>query len=149
MQLGSETRPGPHDKAISLGRGAYVYCVADSPEKTRLGEIGIGRGEVYTIPYRDLCAVVHSCAASLSSSDDREGVETWVVAHHRVVDAAWERWSTVLPMTFGTVIKGEPGTEAERNTEAWLKQEYEVLKGRMEVVRGKAEYGVQVFWDPK
>jgi len=31
----------------------------------------------------------------------------------------------------------------------WLNQEYEGLKSKIEKVSGKAEYGVQVFWDPK
>ena len=31
----------------------------------------------------------------------------------------------------------------------WLKDDYENLKEKLGKIRGKAEYGVQVFWDPK
>ena len=71
------------------------------------------------------------------------------MTHQKVVDAAWERWGTVLPLGFDTIIKGESGSSAERNVQAWLEGEYEGLKRKMEKVSGKAEYGVQVFWDPK
>ena len=30
---------------------------------------------------------------------------------------------------------------------AWLETEYESLKGKLDALAGKAEYGVQVFWD--
>lgn len=124
--------------------GRYLYCVADSGEKASLGEIGVEEGTVYTIPYRDICAVVHDCPAKPYQSDDQEVVKAWVVAHQRVVKAAWRRWKTVLPMGFDNIVKGNGGSVQD-----WLKQMYEVLKRRMEKVRGKAEYGVQVFWDAK
>jgi vacuolar-type H+-ATPase subunit H len=114
-----------------------------------LGEIGIEGKEVYAIPYRDICAVVHNCPAQPYRSDDQEVVKAWVMTHQKVVDAAWERRGTVLPLSFDTIIRGEPGGGAERNVQDWLKQEYEGLKSKIEKVRGKAEYGVQVFWDPR
>jgi uncharacterized protein YajQ (UPF0234 family) len=128
--------------------GRYLYCIADSGQKASLGEIGMEGKEVYTIPYRDICAVAHNCPAQPYRSDNEEVVKVWVMTHQKVVNAAWERWGTVLPSSFDTIIKGETGG-AERNVQDWLKQEYEGLKGKIEKVRGKAEYGVQVFWDPK
>ena len=38
----------------------YLYCIADSAEKVNFGNVGIESSEVYTIPYEDLCAVVHN-----------------------------------------------------------------------------------------
>jgi len=136
-------------EAIVEEEGRYVYCVADAREEVSLGETGIEGDEVHTIPYRDICAVVHSCPAQPYQSDDQEVVKAWVMTHQKVVDAAWERWGTVLPLSFDTIIRGEAAKSAELNVKDWLKQEYEELKRRIEKVRGKAEYGVQVFWEPK
>jgi hypothetical protein len=136
-------------EAIIEEEGGYVYCVADAVKKERLGKIGIEAQEVYTIPYRDICAVVHDCLAQPYQSHEQERVKAWVMTHQKVVDAAWERWGTVLPLSFDTIIRGEAEKSAEQNVKDWLKQEYEELKRRIEKVRGKAEYGVQVFWEPK
>ncbi len=98
---------------------------------------------------KDLCAAVHRCPAEPYQSKDAEVVASWVMAHHRVVDAAWRQWGTVLPLTFNTIIKGEPGRDASACLLAWLEAEHEVLKAKLEALAGKAEYGVQVFWDPQ
>ncbi len=148
MQYGDKTEVAPRAEAIEE-QGRYLYCVVDRGERVSLGEIGIEGKEVYAIPYRDICAVVHNCPAQPYRSDDQEVVKTWVMAHQKVVDAACERWGTVLPLSFDTIIKGETEGSAERNVQDWLKQEYEGLKSKIEKVRGKAEYGVQVFWDPR
>jgi len=129
--------------------GKYIYCVADSGETVGLGKIGIDENEVYTIGYRDICAVAHRCPAEPYKSDDPEAIEVWVLRHQQVIDAAWERWGTVLPLAFDTIIAAREGSDAEQNTWNWLREEYQNLKGKIERVRGKAEYGVQVFWEPK
>ena len=149
MQYSDKTEVAERAESIAKEEGRYIYCVVDSGEKTSLGEIGIEGKEVYAIPYRDIGAVVHDCPAQPYRSDDQEAVKAWVMTHQKVVDAAWGRWGTVLPLSFDTIIKGETEGSAERNVKDWLKQEYEDLKSRIEKVRGKAEYGVQVFWDPK
>lgn len=148
MQCSDKTEVTPRAEAVEE-EGRYLYGVADSGEKVSLGEIGIGGKEVYAIPYRDIGAVVHNCPAQPYRSDDQEVVEAWVMTHQKVVDAACERCGTVLPLSFDTIIKRETESSAERNVQDWLKQEYEGLKSKIEKVRGKAEYGVQVFWNPK
>jgi len=149
MQHSEKTEVALMAETIVKEEGKYVYCVANAAEEVSLGEIGIEGDEVYTIPYRDICAVVHRCPAQPYQSDDQELVKAWVVAHQKVVDAAWERWGTVLPLGFDTIIRGEAEESAEQKVKDWLKQEYEDIKRIIEKVRGKAEYGVQVFWNPK
>jgi len=148
-QHNDKTRVVPATEALVKDEARYVYCIADAGETVSLGKFGIEGQEVYTIPYRDICAVVHNCPAQPYRSDDQEVVKIWVMTHQKVVDAAWERWGTVLPLSFDTIIKGETEGIAERNVQDWLKREYEGLKSKIEKVRGKAEYGVQVFWDPR
>ena len=142
----SHLRPGTSRASEEAGR--YVYCVAGRGEEISLGEMGIEGSRVYTLVHRDLCALVHNCPPQPYQSEDADTVGRWVLAHHRVVDSAWRRWGTVVPVTFNTIIKGEHG-DAGDNLVAWLDREHESLKGRLEALAGKAEYGAQVFWDIK
>jgi uncharacterized protein YajQ (UPF0234 family) len=129
--------------------GRYLYCVADSGERADLGKLGLDGKEVYTIPCVDLCAVVHNCPSEPYKSEDNEKVKRWVMAHEKVVEVAWERFGTILPVSFDTIIKGEKDRGVEENVKNWLKEDYAHLKQKMDKMRGKAEYGVQIFWDPK
>jgi len=145
----AKTKVALATEAIVEEEGRYVYCVADAREDMSLGKIGIEGHKVHTIPHKDICAVVHSCSAQPYQSDDQEVVKAWVRMHQKVVDAAWERWDTVLPLSFDTIIRGEAEKSAEQNVKDWLKQEYEEFKRRIKKVKGRAEYGVQIFWEPK
>lgn len=151
MPQDDKTRVAPMDEteALITGQGRYLYCVADSRERVSLGPVGINSSNVYTIPYRDIGAVVHKCPAEPYQSTDREVVNAWVLVHQKVVDEAWERWGTVLPLAFDTIVMDKDGVGAEENVRDWLQNDYDNLKSKMEKVRGKAEYGVQIFWNPQ
>jgi len=138
---------GPRTSDLGPAQGRYLYCIADSSEGGSLGNIGIEENEVYSIPYDDLCAVVHNCTARPYASEDPEIVKGWVVAHQRVVDAAWERFGTVIPIGFDAIIQGDADADPEANMKKWLQSDHDNLKGKMEKVRGKAEYSVQILWD--
>ena len=131
---------------VSQQAARYIYCIVRGGEEVSLGAIGSGGREVYTVVYNGLCALVHDCPAQPYQSSDAEVAAAWALAHHRVVEAAWKRWGTVVPVTFNTIIAaGEKS--GEENLLAWIETEYQSLKGRLEALAGKAEYGVQVFWD--
>lgn len=144
-----------------MNEGRYVYCVVDTGEITSLGKIGIEYEEVYTISCEDLSAVVQNCPLALYASKadkgdegdkggrDEETVKGWVMDHQRVIDVAKERLGTVLPLGFGTIITGGADAGSEENVRKWLKEDYDTLKRKLEKVRGKEEFGVQVFWNPK
>jgi len=145
----AETELSASAKTEIVSEARYLYCVADGGERTSLGEIGIDGSEVYTIPYRDLCAVVHNCTSEPYESEDNELVKGWVLTHQAVVDAAQERFGTVLPLGFDAIIKGEGDIDPEANMINWLRDDYENLRTKAERLRDKAEYGVQIFWDPR
>ena len=128
--------------------GRYVYCIAEAGEMLNFGDIGINDNEVYTIPYDSLCAIVHNCSAEPYSSDDKDVVRRWVISHQRVVEAALDRFGTVLPMSFDTIIRDTDEGSAEDNIRKWLVEEADDLNKKLDRVRGKEEYGVQVFWEP-
>ena len=129
--------------------GRYIYCIVEGSESVHFGSIGIEGNEVYTIPYNDLCAIVHNCPAEPYRSEDQEIVKGWVIAHQKVVDTAWERFGTVIPIGFDTIVQENAVANPEENMKNWLRDDYDNLKAKMEKVRDRAEYGVQVFWDTK
>jgi hypothetical protein len=128
-------------------QGRYLYCIAEGSERVDFGKIGIEQNEVYTIPYNDLCAVVHNCPLKPYQSQDQDIVKEWVLTHQKVVDKAWQRFATVIPIGFDTIIGGNKVSDPEENVRNWFEEDYSDLKRKLEKVRGRAEYGVQVFWD--
>ena len=139
--------PEPREQGDSGGR--YIYCVVKGSEEVSFGRIGIEENEVYTIPYEDISAVVHNCPTEPYQSEDEEIMKNWVMVHQSVIDQALERFDTVLPLGFDTIIQGNETASPEENMKNWLKEDYDNLKRKIEKISGKAEYGVQVFWDPK
>ena len=132
-----------------MAEARYLYCIAEGNKKISFGNIGIEDNEVYTIPYEDLCAVTHKCSPEPYKSEDNEVVKKWAMAHQKVIDTAWEKFGTVLPLGFDTIIKGEENTTPDENMKNWLKDDYENLTQKMGKLKDKAEYGAQIFWDPK
>ena len=51
-------------------------------------------------------------------------------------------------MNFNTIIISDERTSAEQRLKSWLAAEYQSLKNRLHGLTGKAEYGLEVFWDP-
>ncbi len=127
--------------------GRYLYCIVKGNESVNLGRIGIEGNSVYTVPYKDLSAVVHNCHAELYQSENEEILKGWVSTHQKVVDIAWEKFGTVLPFGFDTIILGDGLTSPEENMKNCLKRDYDSFKTKIEKVGNKAEYGVQIFWD--
>lgn len=122
--------------------GRYLYCIINSLEETSFGCIGISDSEVYTVPYRDVAALVHSCRAEPYSTNYDEKAAEWILAHNYVVDSATRQFGTVLPFSFDCIIKGN-----DDDVKNWLRRSYEKLRGELESVRNKAEYSVQIFYE--
>jgi hypothetical protein len=133
----------------AVGPGRYVYCLAGEPPAAAdvLGPIGLDGRVVYALPAGGIAAIVHDCSAEPYHTEDDGLAAGWVLAHHRVVELAWERWEAVLPMTFNTIVAAPPGEAPDRPLRAWLDAERAGLSARLDAVRGRAEYGLQVFWD--
>ncbi|MBI4745499.1 MAG: GvpL/GvpF family gas vesicle protein, partial [Deltaproteobacteria bacterium] len=106
------------------------------------GRIGIDGSEVYSVPFKDLCAVVHNCPAEPYRSENQEKMVSWAVTHQHVVEEAWKGSGTVIPVRFGTIVK-----DRFDGLNGWLNDNYEGLRKSMERFREKEEYGIQVFWN--
>ncbi len=133
----------------SATEGRYLYCVADTGDRISLGAIGIDGNEVYTVSYRDISAVVHDCPAEPYKSDDGAKLRHWAMAHQATVDNAWNRCGAVLPFSFNTIVRIEAGRDARQSVSRWIEDNHERLRQKIERVKGRAEYGVQVLWEPK
>ena len=132
--------------------GLYLYGIADAntDAQTKLGEIGIEGNEVFTIPYKGLSAIVHNCPLEPYKSDDEEVVKGWVKTHQHVLDIAEEKFGTVIPFSFDMIIKPEDENNAgaEEALKKWMAEELEGLMEKMNKIRGKKEFGVQIFYIP-
>ncbi len=144
-----ELRASRSDKKETARDALYLYCIAEGNERINLGKIGVDDTDVYTIPCDGLLAVLHNCAPEPYESENSELVKKWVIAHQKTVDAAWETFGTVLPFGFDTIIRPEEGVPSEENMRLWMKKDHDNLKERLGKIRGKAEYGVQISWNPK
>jgi len=135
--------------AMAQDKGRYVYGIAAGTEIARLGPIGIEGNEVYTIPYQDLCAIVHNCSTQPYQSKDGEIVKSWVRTHQSVLDEAKERFGTTIPLGFDTILQPkDDATPPDQVVRDWLKEDYDRLRTLMEKIEGKDEYGVQLFYEP-
>jgi hypothetical protein len=127
--------------------GLYVYCVARGEGNRLLGPIGLDGRPVYTVGNGRIRAVVHDCQAEPYQSRDPQVVQGWVVAHQDVVLAAADAFGTVLPMAFDMIVRGAPGGSAGAALRDWLEERSDRFTRLLEKLAGKAEYGVQAFWD--
>lgn len=127
--------------------GLYLYCVAPGNQGKDLGLKGIGGEAVFSLATDGLIAVVQECDPAISSEDEKL-VSEWVLNHQAVVDFAWDKFETIVPFGFGVVTIKKDGKSAKENLLEWLEKEKESLKGKINRLKAKAEYGVQVSWDP-
>lgn len=127
--------------------GKYIYCVIEGGGAD-IAFTGMEDKRLSTVSHGDLSAVVQNSPQGLGSKDG--GVlRNLIIAHHTVVDAAAKKCGAVLPFCFGNIVTGGACNVPTERIELWLGRNYACLKGKLEKVKGKAEYGVQVLWDPR
>lgn len=112
--------------------GKYFYCVIPWNEEKSFGQIGMNSEGIYTIPYRDIAAVV-----SDSPMMDYEMTEDNIRRHEAVLRQVME-CHTVVPVEFGTTIKNE------RILGCLLTKAYESTRGCLRLVDNMVELGVKV-----
>lgn len=120
----------------------YIYSIVKTETRERLGEIGIEKKAVYTLPHKDIAAVVHSCEPKPYDTRNRTQAEEWVFEHSYVIDQATKRFGSVLPFSFDVILRGD-----DTQIEAWLCRNYERLHEELKGVEGKAEYTIQIYYN--
>lgn len=122
--------------------GRYLYSVLNRGIETAFSEPGVNGARVYTVIYRDLTAVVHACSDRPGPAAGEDEAMGWILEHIRVVDLTTEKFGTVVPFAFGTIIKGDDKVVSE-----WLGENYAALKAELSRFEGRAEYSVQIFYE--
>jgi len=125
--------------------GLYLYAIVDLLREIPTGMTGVDGQQVFAIPYRDMSAIVHACPLTPYSSDDQAVVTGWVMSHEQVLERLLGAAINTIPFTFDTIIKPEEERDARAVLTGWLSKEYEKFLQKFEKIRGKKEYGVQVF----
>ena len=126
----------------------YVYCVVPLAGVSVGHAYGTGLDgqPVYQVSQGRIAVLVHDCPAEPYRPADRATVERLVLAHHSVVEAAFEEFGCVLPMTFNSIVAASQDKNAAGNLAVWLESEQDLLVRRLDALRGKAEYGLHVSW---
>lgn len=118
-----------------MTNGVYLYCIIDADNTQCLGSIGLYGGEVHTLAFKDLSAVV----SEMPFKEIHPGVDE-INTHQKVVDQSRERWAT-LPVRFGTLFKNSEGLRQ------YLIKSYKELKPKIIKFKNKDEYGIKVIFD--
>jgi hypothetical protein len=130
-------RPPPEPPSSVPQLGRYVYCIVRASSPLAFGRIGLGRppGDVTTVNFRDLAAVVSDTPLGVLDPT-RENV----LAHQRVNETVMER-QTVLPMSFGTVFR------TDDDIVEFLRSAHEAFADVINKMADKLEFGLKVLWD--
>jgi hypothetical protein len=136
LPAGATRTPGA-PPASSDKRGKYVYCIIHADEPLRFGPIGFGSpaGEVYTVHYEDIAAVVADAPMEVLDAT-RENV----LAHERVNETVM-KFQTVIPMSFGTVFK------TRDDIVELLRGAHGAFQDVLAKMENKVEFGLKALWD--
>ncbi len=120
----------------------YVYAVIPSGERMQFGAIGFGDGDpkVYTVPYRDLSAVVSDRRVVNYQAMCRPEILRDLTIHQKTVEKVMEHFS-VLPMKFGTLL---PDGSAVTHI---LRKGYDPFWQTLTAIKGRVEMEVVATWN--
>ncbi|MDD5188448.1 MAG: GvpL/GvpF family gas vesicle protein [Methanoregula sp.] len=128
-------------------RGLYLYALVEGHTVLPTGITGVNDQPVFDIPFRELSAIVHACPLTPYASEDTTVVTGWVLAHERVLEQLLGMGRNLIPFTFDTILKPDDERDVTAVLTGWLSREYDHFSEKFEKVRGKKEYGIQVFVD--
>jgi len=133
-------------------KGLYLYCLREKTEDTPVFSTkGIdGKGEVFTLSFRGLEAVVSEVSleefGSIEIQEKARQDLSWIkekaVAHEKVIEEAIRKNDKILsliPMRFGTIFKEKARLEES------LDKDYSKVKEVLERIRDKQEWSVKVY----
>jgi hypothetical protein len=137
-------------------KGLYLYCVRNKGGKNIRAHGIDGGANVFTIPYKEIEAVVSGVDLKKMNSREvsqraREDID-WIIKHatkhEKVIESAMgnsglkaksHRLNAVVPMKFGTIF------EKPQNLEDTLRKEYQKFRKLLTNLTGKQEWGVKVY----
>jgi hypothetical protein len=120
----------------------YVYAIIPTGDQVIFDEVaGVDdeHDEVYTVPYRDLAAVVSASPLADYRGLKRDQAARYLVAHQRVVETVMQTFP-ILPAKFGTVLLDEDSVHR------LLAQGQSLFRTTLDKFRGLVQMEVVVLW---
>ena len=143
--------PTPQEPVLPATRGRsrarYIYGVVEGSGPCRLKTAGVGGAEVFPVDYNGLAAIVHACEPEPYSTTDDDAARAWVESHNSVLQECLELFESVVPCTFNTIIHDPGDSNPDDIVKGWLKKQEQELRERLDRVRGKREFSVQILCD--
>ena len=121
----------------------YVYAIIPTGDQVIFDEVAGAdddQDEVYTIPHRDLAAVVSASPLADYRGLKRDRAARYLVAHQRVVEAVMKAFP-ILPAKFGTVL---PDEDSVRRL---LAQGEPLFRTTLEEFADRVQMEVVILWD--
>lgn len=129
------------DLTLDTG-GRYVYCVATTGDSSSPPDVtGIDDGQVRLVEHGDLGAIVQP-VERIFDTTDAATARRWILTHQQVVEAATDRYGTVLPFRFDTILEGD-----DEAVERWVADREEALRSVLDHLAEVNEYRIQLSWD--
>ncbi|MDP1538471.1 MAG: GvpL/GvpF family gas vesicle protein [bacterium] len=140
-----------------IKEGKYIYSIIQdsnppatlpsaSPmgpyENRSFGFVGINNREVNLVHYKDITAVVSNTPVINFDRLDKKELTKHIATHQKVNEELMKDYDLV-PMTFGIIA---PSSDEVLRI---LEKAYLQFKTALKNTAGKAEFAVQVCWDPK
>jgi len=123
-------------------KGKYIYCIISESRPQRFSFVGINNREVNLVHYKDIAAVVSPTPVINFDRLDKKELTRHVTTHQKVNEEIMKDYD-VVPMAFGIIA---PSIDEVLHI---LERAYLQFKTALKNVAGKAEFAVQVWWDPK
>ena len=133
-------------------KGIYLYGVCPFIKIKKLSDKdtgeGIGGGRIFSIPYKDIEAIVSgvslkefgSSEIQRRAAEDLEWIKDKALTHERVIETAMNNSDgLIIPMKFGAIFKDR---ESLRNS---LKKDYWKFKDLCGSLQGKEEQSVKIY----
>jgi len=119
--------------------GKYLYGFVQTPHAVQLDIAGIDQEMLYTVPHRDIAAVVSDAVPIIWSDLPRETVFSCLTTHQAAIEAVMERYE-IIPAKFATVLSGVDLVHQV------LKTEYHPILSSLTEMANRIEMDVVVLW---
>lgn len=119
--------------------GKYIYGFISANKPKNLGPIGIEQGEVYTLPYQDIAAVVSDLPFIQFDSLPKEALLRNLAVYQTVIEKVMKD-NHIIPMKYGLMAQGEE--ELKRI----LEKGYGQIKTNLKEMENKIELDVAALW---
>jgi hypothetical protein len=130
-----------NDRGVIPVEAKYIYGIIEASEEKVFNSCGIADYEkVYTIPYRDISAVVSDSSFVDYTTLPKDQVAKFLLTHQRVIEKVMDSY-TIIPMKLGTYAFNI--TEVEEI----LLNGYAMFKDIFRKINNKIEIDVVATWN--